>query len=84
MDTYLPEAQELLRLELNLGNAFVRSEVFDWRVSGKDPRLCVASDQKTTDSEHRVSRANQEYRNGSDVKDPAGRCGAYRCVCRLC
>jgi hypothetical protein len=33
VNTYLSEAQELVRQELNLGEDFVRSEVFDWRVS---------------------------------------------------
>lgn len=31
--TYLPEAKELLRQELNLGDSFKGCEVFDWRVS---------------------------------------------------
>ncbi|KAJ5855515.1 uncharacterized protein N7529_009459 [Penicillium soppii] len=36
VNTYLSEAQELVRQELNLGEDFVRSEVFDWRIRNTD------------------------------------------------
>lgn len=33
MDKFLPEAQDFISNELNLGSALKRCEVFDWRVS---------------------------------------------------
>lgn len=35
LDKFLPEAQEFLRQELNLGSSLKQCEVFDWRVSKK-------------------------------------------------